>query len=63
MSDLYGDGRTTSTSNVETNYSITETPKENEKYFQEFREFDYGIDINANIILIQDEIIQVRCIR
>ena len=59
MSDLYGDSRTTSTSNVaETNYSITEIPKENEKYFQEFREFDYGIDINDNIILIQDEIIQ-----
>jgi hypothetical protein len=26
--------------------------------FQEFREFDYGIDIKENIILIQDEIVQ-----
>lgn len=56
MSDLYGDGRITSTSNVDANYSVTETPKETEKWFQEFREFDYGIDIKDNIILIQDEI-------
>ena len=56
MSDLYGDDRVTSTSNVEANYSVTETPKETEKWFQEFREFDYGIDIKDNIILIQDEI-------
>jgi ATP-dependent Clp protease protease subunit len=59
MTDLYGNDRTTSTSDVaETNYSIGHTPKETEKYFQEFREFDYGIDINDNVILIQDEITQ-----
>jgi ATP-dependent Clp protease protease subunit len=58
MSDLYGDGRISSTSNVEANYNISEAPKENEKYFQEFREFDYGIDLKDNVIFIQDEIIQ-----
>jgi ATP-dependent Clp protease protease subunit len=59
MTDLYGNDRTTSTSDVaEANYSIGHTPKETEKYFQEFREFDYGIDINDNVILIQDEITQ-----
>jgi len=59
MSDLYGDGNIVTSTNpsIGTDYGITTLPKENEKYFQEFREFDYGIDINDNIILIQDEII------
>ena len=26
--------------------------------FKEFREFDYGLDIESNIILVQDEISQ-----
>mgnify|MGYP003631412905 FL=1 len=32
--------------------------EEKDKYFQEFREFDYGVDIKSNIILVQDEISQ-----
>jgi len=57
MSDLYNDGRTTTTGgNIETRYETT--PSEKEKWFQEFREFDYGLDIRDNVILVQDEIIQ-----
>lgn len=44
-----------STSNVDANYTNTSTDKQ--KWFQEFREFDYGIDINDNIILLQDDIV------
>ena len=57
MSDLYNDNRSITTSGVSGQY-VTESTKETEKWFQEFREFDYGIDIKENIILIQDEIVQ-----
>lgn len=53
MSDLYNEGRTTTGGNIEPTY---ETTNEKEKWFQEFREFDYGLDTGSNIILIQDEI-------
>jgi ATP-dependent Clp protease protease subunit len=57
MSDLYNDGRTTTTGgNIEARYETT--PSERDKWFQEFREFDYGLDIRDNVILVQDEIIQ-----
>ncbi len=57
MSDLYNDGRTTTTGgNIEARYETT--PSESERWFQEFREFDYGLDIRDNVILVQDEIIQ-----
>lgn len=57
MSDLYNDGRTTTTGgNIEVRYETT--PSEKEMWFQEFREFDYGLDIRDNVILVQDEIIQ-----
>ena len=55
MSDLYNDSRSTTTGNIDTNYETT-GKTEKEKWFQEFREFDYGIDIKDNIILIQDDI-------
>ena len=55
MSDLYNDGRSTTTGNIDANYETT-GKTEKEKWFQEFREFDYGIDIKDNIILIQDDI-------
>ena len=55
MSDLYNDGRSTTTGDIDTNYETT-GKEEKEKWFQEFREFDYGIDIKDNIILIQDDI-------
>ena len=51
---LYNDNRT-STSDLDANYTSS-SKRERDKWFQEFREFDYGIDINDNIILIQDEI-------
>ena len=58
MSDLYNDGRTTTTGgDIEPQYNVPNQIQK-EKYFQEFREFDYGIDIQSNIILIQDEISQ-----
>jgi len=58
MSDLYNEGRTsTSGGDIQPNYDVKK-PSEREKYFQEFREFDYGIDIESNIILVQDEISQ-----
>jgi ATP-dependent Clp protease protease subunit len=44
-----------STSGSETNYTIQTESKH--KWFQEFREFDYGIDIKDNIILVQDDIL------
>ncbi len=57
MSDLYNDGRTTTTGgNIEAKYETTTSNRE--KWFQEFREFDYGLDIRDNVILVQDEIIQ-----
>ena len=55
MSDLYNEGRTTTGGNIEPNYE-TESSNERDKWFQEFREFDYGMDIANNLILIQDEI-------
>jgi ATP-dependent Clp protease, protease subunit len=60
MDDLYygNIGYRSSIPPVKTNY-ITESNgdmKNSEKWFQEFREFDYGIDIQNNIILMQDEI-------
>jgi len=58
MSDLYNEGRTSSTeSQIEPKYDV-KIPSERDKHFQEFREFDYGIDIESNIILVQDEISQ-----
>jgi len=51
---LYNDNRT-STTESDVNYTSS-SKRERDKWFQEFREFDYGIDINDNIILIQDEI-------
>jgi len=35
---------------------ITKVPSESERYFQEFREYDYEIDIRDNIIYITDTI-------
>ena len=54
MSDLYNENRTSST-NTEVSYTETSSA-DKEKYFQEFREFDYGLDITDNIIIIQDVI-------
>ena len=51
---LYNDNQS-STNEISTSYT-TQTKSERERWFQEFREFDYGIDINDNIILIQDDI-------
>lgn len=56
MGDLYNEGRTTTRGNIGVEYSTPST--EREKWFQEFREFDYGLDIRDNVILVQDEIIQ-----
>ena len=50
---LYNDNRT-STNELDANNTTSD--RERDKYFQEFREFDYGIDITDNIILIQDDI-------
>jgi len=55
MSDLYNEGTTTTDNSTKPLY-VDEATKDNEKWFQEFREFDYGIDINNNVILIQDEV-------
>jgi ATP-dependent Clp protease, protease subunit len=55
MGNLYNEN-VSSTANVKPNYT-SEGVKDSEKWFQEFREFDYGIDIENNIILIQDEIV------
>ena len=55
MGNLYNEN-ISSTANVNPNYT-SEGVKDSEKWFQEFREFDYGIDIENNIILIQDEIV------
>jgi len=58
MSDLYNDGRTTTTGGeIQPSYDV-KAPSERDKHFQEFREFDYGLDIDSNIILVQDEISQ-----
>ena len=57
MSDLYNENRTTTSDEVNVNYSVEDTPKKDDKWLNEFREFDYGIDSNDNIILIQDEIV------
>jgi len=54
MSDLYSDNRTIS-SDTDVAYS-TSNGSIKDKYFQEFREFDYAIDISDNIIMIQDVI-------
>ena len=59
MSDLYNDGRTSTTAgNIDTSYDVKSKPSERDRHFQEFREFDYGLDIESNIILVQDEISQ-----
>jgi len=50
---LYNDNRA-STNELDVNNTTSD--RERDKYFQEFREFDYGIDITDNIILIQDDI-------
>ena len=57
MSDLYNDGRTSTAGNIEPTYDVKKQSVR-DKHFQEFREFDYGIDIDSNIILVQDEISQ-----
>ena len=56
MGDLYNEGRTTTSGNIDVEYNTPSS--EREKWFQEFREFDYGLDIRDNVILVQDEIIQ-----
>ena len=58
MSDLYNEGRTSTTGGEVTPSYDVKTPSEGDKHFQEFREFDYGLDIESNIILVQDEISQ-----
>tara|TARA_Y100000389_G_scaffold182180_1_gene198578 strand:- start:329 stop:976 length:648 start_codon:yes stop_codon:yes gene_type:complete len=59
MSDLYNDGRTSTTAgNIDASYDVKSKPSERDRHFQEFREFDYGLDIESNIILVQDEISQ-----
>ena len=50
---LYNDNRS-SINDLDANN--TSSDRERDKWFQEFREFDYGIDITDNIILIQDDI-------
>ena len=58
MSDLYNEGRTTTTAGeADIKYDVPKV-SERDKHFQEFREFDYGIDIESNIVLVQDEISQ-----
>ena len=57
MSDLYNEGRTSTAGDIEPKYDVQKV-SERDKHFQEFREFDYGIDIESNIILVQDEISQ-----
>ena len=57
MSDLYNDGRYP-TSNQTDVTEEKEKVSARELHFQEFREFDYGLDIEDNIILVQDEISQ-----
>tara|TARA_B100001057_G_scaffold479430_1_gene551069 strand:+ start:1302 stop:1937 length:636 start_codon:yes stop_codon:yes gene_type:complete len=55
MSNLYNEERyPTSTQN---DVEESKVPIR-DKWFQEFREFDYGMDIESNIILVQDEISQ-----
>jgi len=56
MSDLYNDGRSTTAGNIDANYE-TSGKTDKEKWFQEYRELDYGIDIKDNIILVQDDIV------
>lgn len=58
MSDLYNEGRTSTTGGEVTPSYDVKKPSERDKHFQEFREFDYGLDIESNIILVQDEISQ-----
>jgi len=55
MSDLYNDSRNTTAGNVDVSYDKV-MKDGTEKWFQEFRELDYGIDIKDNLILVQDEI-------
>jgi ATP-dependent Clp protease protease subunit len=50
---LYNDNADTSSTNVDVQYTTT-SPDERNKWFQEFRELDYGIDITDNIIMIND---------
>ena len=57
MSDLYNEGRTSTAGEIEPVYDVQKVSNR-DKYFQEFREFDYGLDIESNIILVQDEISQ-----
>ena len=57
MSDLYNEGRTSTAGDIEPKYDVQKV-SERDNHFQEFREFDYGIDIESNIILVQDEISQ-----
>ena len=57
MGDLYNEGITTSAGDIQPTYDVKDS-KDKDKYFQQFREFDYGMDIEANIILVQDEISQ-----
>tara|TARA_B110000858_G_C17709267_1_gene429715 strand:- start:152 stop:769 length:618 start_codon:yes stop_codon:yes gene_type:complete len=49
MSDLYNEGRVNTTTSTNTN--------DRSKWFQEFRELDYGIDIKDNVVIVQDEIV------
>ena len=58
MSNLYNEERyPTSTENDVMEDKVGKVSIR-DKWFQEFREFDYGLDIQDNIILVQDEISQ-----
>ena len=58
MSNLYNEERyPTSTENDVVEDKVGKVSIR-DKWFQEFREFDYGLDIQDNIILVQDEISQ-----
>lgn len=59
MSDLYNEKPSHTHDTAQgVEVEITKSTKPEDEWFQEFREFDYGIDIGSNIILIQDDIEQ-----
>ena len=57
MSDLYNEGRTSTAGEIEP-FTMYRKYQTEINTFKEFREFDYGLDIESNIILVQDEISQ-----
>tara|TARA_B100001057_G_scaffold332905_1_gene333379 strand:+ start:703 stop:1347 length:645 start_codon:yes stop_codon:yes gene_type:complete len=58
MSNLYNEERQPSSIQNDVMEDKVEKVSIRDKWFQEFREFDYGLDIQDNIILVQDEISQ-----